>query len=447
MNSTTAPLQDSVNFFFTLLVYVPVNLIAMAMVWGIMALLNQVLRLRFSAITLSAAAGLLVFAMMSAWLDEVNSNRGWVSFREAPTDQYLVTLVLAGINVVLAALLSGVVWFFRRGKGAPPPLPVEPQAGKLRFILAGIWLALTLAFGSLPFLRQGGEMIADAQNEARLRKLADVVARNDIPAFQKALDEDGRLWDRRLLGAPDEPLFDELIRQDKVELAAVLLQENKLLFDYSFDWEIRSPAMVDMLVKQGMNRDRLTLELVETKDATLLQHMLERHRPLFFKWVDTMILVVMRDQNEAALELLVKHGIAGNAEQADAALTNRAHANDFAGMKLLVEKGFALNPKNTTIPYKAIYHANLPMLQWLLEQQPFNVNGKYDGYTHLEHAIIGGKKDIFDLLLSRNPDVQTLHETKLNGMTNALLLAERYKRPEMLAALKAHTAAGSGTGN
>lgn len=438
-------MQESINFFFTLLVFVPVNLIAMALVWGLLALLNKVLQLRFSAMTVCAAAGVLVFAMMFAWLDEVDSNRGWVSFKEAPSQLYIFSLALAVINVALAGLISGVVRLYRRGKVAPPPLPVpaQPPTGK-RHVAAAVWLVLTLVFGSMPLIRHGGQALADAQNEAYLQKLADIIARNDVPAFQKALAEDPGLWDRELPGVEDG-LFDEVIRQDRVEMTSLLLQQNKLLFDYAFDWDLRSPAMADALIAQGMNRDRLALEAVESGNIKLLEHVLVKHRPLFFKWVDTIILIVLREKNEDMLDLLVKHGIAGNAEQVNAALAARIHYKDLEGLKLLVSKGFPLNPENDTIPYLAIYQEHLPILQWLM-QHPFDVNGKHDGYTHLEHAIIGGRKDIFDYLLTRNPDVETLHETKRDGMTNALLLAERYKRPELLAALKARVSSRSGAG-
>lgn len=49
---------------------------------------------------------------------------------------------------------------------------------------------------------------------------------------------------------------------------------------------------------------------------------------------------------------------------------------------------------------------------------------------------LSGQEAMFDFLLTQNPDVKTLHQTKLNGETNALLIAEKYRRVDRLAKLK-----------
>ncbi|MEZ0387814.1 MAG: hypothetical protein ACAI34_12140, partial [Verrucomicrobium sp.] len=171
--STTHGLQDSVNFFFTLLVFVPVNLIVMALAWGAMALANRILGLRFSAITIVVGASILVFAFVFNWLDDLDDQRGWVSFDAAPTGLYAFTAIVGAVNLAIVLL---VTFFVRRAKRKnPPPLATPPLWTKGRKIATATWLLLTGTLLAMPLMRDASTALTEHQSEAALVKLADII--------------------------------------------------------------------------------------------------------------------------------------------------------------------------------------------------------------------------------------------------------------------------------
>ena len=143
----------------------------------------------------------------------------------------------------------------------------------------------------------------------------------------------------------------------------------------------------------------------------------------------------MDHQDIELLDYLIAKGLTKKLDQTNETIEFFAQKEPFEILKFLIDKGFKVDPNDNRPVYWAIYNNDLPLLKHLF-QSPFDVNKLQGEYTHLEDAIAGGKEEIFDFLLTQNPEVNTLHPTKLHGETNALLLAERYERPKMLEKLK-----------
>lgn len=422
-------LQGPINFLFFLFIYVPINIVLMLFAAIIFNVINKAFILHFPSWILAIAAGLFVFLCMFAMLDGIANKGSWVSLNNDASGFYFGTFVINVIVVILMLTMSGVKNLVFKNSSAPVFI-----FGRAQSIVTIIYAVIAIFLALTPFIRQGNNYIADVKNTAMLQSLKKTVDNNNVKDFESAYEKNSSLWNVKLEGE-DRSLFDYLIKTDKPDLAHVLLMHDKNLFGYTFDWDIKSNKMIETLIADGMEPVQAVEITTDNNQPDLMKATVEKYHPKFDTLVSFITQNVMKQQDIETLDYLIANGLTKNKTQTSKTLCHFAQLNDFETVKLLVTKGFEVDTAYSNLIYSAIYNNNLPMLKFFF-QYPFDVNVFNDEYTNVENAIIGNKEDIFDYLLTKKPDVKTLHITKLNGETNALMIAERYKQPSMLAKLQ-----------
>ena len=423
-------LQQSINFFFLILIYAPINVALMLIVTLFFRLTNALFRLNFPLWALALAAAVPVFAMMYAFVDGVNQKRSWVSFRGSNYEGFLTTTLI--INVVVSLNLWWVMVFTNLIFKNEPGLPFAFE--KPQLIALGIYAALTLLFAIQPFINVGKAQLADFRSEKYSQKIKAIIASNNLEGFKKELENSLSPTEFKFQGE-DRGLLAYLVAENKPELVAVLLKNHQSLLDHHRNWDIKSSEMIDVLVANGMNPNKIVEIFTASGQKDLLKVTIEKHQPDFTSEVPYITRNVMDHQDIELLDYLIAKGLTKKLDQTNETIEFFAQKEPFEILKFLIDKGFKVDPNDNRPVYWAIYNNDLPLLKHLF-QSPFDVNKLQGEYTHLEDAIAGGKEEIFDFLLTQNPEVNTLHPTKLHGETNALLLAERYERPKMLEKLK-----------
>jgi hypothetical protein len=424
-------LQGPINFLFFLFIYVPINIVLMLFAAIIFNVVNKVFNLNFPSWALASGAGLLVFLCMFAMLDGIANKGGWVSLNDGSAGFYFGTFVINIVVVTLMLTMSGVKNLVFKNAATPTFAFAKPQIiATVVYGVLAVFLAIT------PLIRQGNKYISEVQNTAMLQALKKNIELNNVAAFEQAAEKNYTLWNLKLEGE-QRPLFDYLVSNDKPDLVHVLLRQDKNLFGYTFDFDVQSNEMMDMLIADGMNPVQAVEIATKNGRATLVKAVVEKHQPVFDTLVSFICYNLVRQNDVGLLDYLIEKGLAKNTTQTSKTIADFAQLNNFDAVKLLTAKGFTIDTSYNNAIRSAIYNHNLPMLKFFF-QYPFDVNAFNDEYTNVENAIIGNQEDIFDYLLTLKPDVKTLHITKLNGETNALLIAERYKQPEMLAKLQAY---------
>ncbi|QHV95391.1 ankyrin repeat domain-containing protein [Spirosoma endbachense] len=421
MNSSSNPLQDGVSFFFLILIYVPFNVFFMVVAAVLFSLINKLFHLHFPTWIVAVAAALLVFVFMFSFLEESlnRSNSG------DSTLFYAITLVINLVVVIIMLTATGINKLIFSDAASTDFVFEKPQ------IITAIIYSITVAFfAAIPLISDGADYVNDIQNDRKLAAIREAITTDDSKAFTKINDETTELWKVVL---PDEKnsLLDYLVAGDKIALVHILVKDHKELFGYTFEWHIKSPAMVQLLINDGMGINQIVEKLTKHDEAELVKTIVEKYHPTFNSSVSFITQNIMHHNNEKLLDYLIKNGLTKDLKQTSETLYWLVQKNDIESVGFLIDKGFSIDPSDNRLVYWAIYNRNLPFLKFLFSY-PFDVNASSDEYTNLENAIIGNNEAIFDFLLTKNPDIKTLHPTKLNGITNALLIAERYKQTKML---------------
>ncbi|MBD2703496.1 hypothetical protein IC229_22820 [Spirosoma sp. BT702] len=420
MNTSSGTLQDSINFLFWLIIYVPLNIFLMVMAALFFSLINKLLQLNFPVWALAVGAALLVFVVMASLLTTSTTNQ---------TFYYIVTLAINLLVAVLMLTVTGITNLIFRNVSA-----VDFSFGKPQIITLCLYGFVTAFFAAIPLFSQGSDYLNDVQNEKQLAKLKKVIDENDIETFTEIREENYELYKVNLPGE-QRPLIEYLVAADKTEMVHVLTNHSREYFTYSLRWPIKSMAMVDMLITDGMNPNKIINELSLINQIELIKKVVNKYHPDFTTSVSFITENLLKHNNIDLLDFLLIHGLAADEAQSQDTIYWLADKNDIESIKLLIKKGFKLNTHDCRLPYLAISSHNLSFLKFLFTY-PFDVNATCDEYTNLETSIISNDMAIFDFLLSRNPDINTVHVTKLNGETNALRIAERYNQTEMLEKLK-----------
>jgi hypothetical protein len=421
MNSSSNPLQDGISFFFLILIYVPFNVFFMVVAAVLFSLINKFFHLHFPTWVVAIAAALLVFVIMFSFLEEsMNKNNSGDS-----TLFYTITLAINLVVVIVMLTFKGINKLIFSYTSSADFVFEKPQ------IITVIIYSITVAFfAAIPLISDGADYINDIQNDRKLSAIREAINTDNIEAFTKINGETAELWKAVL---PDEKnsLLDYLVAHDKTTFVHILVKDHKELFGYTFEWHIKSPAMVQLLINDGMDINQIIEKLTDHDESELTKTVVEKYHPTFNSSVSFITQNVMRHNNEKLLDYLIKNGLTKDLKQTSETLYWLVQKNDIESVGLLIDKGFSIDPSDNRLVYWAIYNRNLPFLKFLFSY-PFDVNASSDEYTNLENAIIGNNEAIFDFLLTKNPDIKTLHPTKLNGVTNALLIAERYKQTKML---------------
>ncbi|RAI76942.1 hypothetical protein HMF3257_27170 [Spirosoma telluris] len=386
----------------------------------VFSLTNRLLHLHFPIWVLAIAAAILVFVIMSTFLSNSSND---------PTLYYIMTVVINVIVVLLMITLTGISNFIFSAHFSTPFAFGKPQ-----LITTIIYAIITVFFAVQPLISDAKGYIGDIQSEKKLRTIKEIIDTGNIDDFIEVSDSNFELWKVRLINE-QRSLLEYVVAQDKVAMAHVLLNGHKDLFKYTFSWDIKSQSMVEMLIEDGMSPDQAIQALTAYNKTELVKIVVEKYHPKFSSSVSYITKNVMHYKNDELLNYLVEKGLGKDLIQSNETLYGLGEKNDTTAVYQLMKKGFAVDPTDNRLIYWAIYNNNLPFLK-VLFTYPFNVNASSDEYTNLENAIVGGHKEIVDFLLTLKPDIETLHTTKLNGETNALLLAERYKQTEMLEKLK-----------
>ncbi|GAB3699497.1 hypothetical protein GCM10027592_25630 [Spirosoma flavus] len=384
------------------------------------SLINKLLQLHFPTWALAVGAALLVFVIMTSIL--TTSKIDHMFF-------YIITLIINLLFGVLLLTVSGIANFIFRNTSA-----VDFSFGKPQLITLCLYGFATAFFAAIPLLSQGSDYLTYIQNEKQLAKLKKAVDENNIETFTEIRDKNTDLWKTNLPGE-ERPLIEYLVAQDKTELVHILTKRSQDYFTYSLRWPIKSFAMVDTLITDGMNPNKIIDELSLANRAELIKYVVNKYHPDFTSSVSFITENLLNNNNIVLLDFLLKNGLATHEDQNQDTIYWLAKKKDIESIKLIIKKGFRIDTNDCGLPYLAISSHNLSFLEYLFTY-PFDINAHFDEYTHLETAILTGNIAIFDFLLSKNPDVKTVHVTKFDGETNALRIAERYNRTEMLEKLK-----------
>ena len=424
MNSSSGTLQDTTTLFFFIVLYIPFNIFFMVVAAVLFSVINRFLHLHFPIWVLAIAAALLVFVMMFAFLED-SSSKG----SDDSALFYGATLIINSLIVVLMLTLTGVTKLIFKNPASIPFTFERPQ-----LITTIIYLLVTIGFALIPVVSAGSNYMDDIQSENQLQALQEMIDTDNVDDFTEANNHIRELWKVKLVNE-QQSLVEYLVAQNKTALVHVLTKSNKDLFTYTFKWEIKSPAMVQLLIEDGMNPNQVIKELTAYNKAELVKFTVEKYHPTFTGLVSYIAKNVMQYNNTDLLDYLIKNGLTKDLGQSHEAIYWLVQSGEIQAVKTLLEKGFHMDTTDNRLVYLAIEHSNLPLLEFLFTYS-FDVNATYDEYTNLENAIISGNDAIFDFLLTQKPVVNKLHLTKLNGETNAFLIAEKYKRTAMLEKLK-----------
>ncbi len=422
-------LQGFFSTFFFLLFYIPFNVIIMLAAAFVLGLVNRLFHLNFPTWLIGLAAGLLAGIIVYAVIEGSTNKLG-----ASPELLYTTTFIIHVLLFLLLLTFSGIGKLIFRNAPAVPFHFEKPQA-----IAATIYTASILAFALLPLLAKGKAYLQDVADKKYTENLQMIINTNDTTAFKKALDNNYQLADVKLNDYSTQSLFDYLLEHNKTALVKLLVAKNTNLVTYHSELNINSEAMLQVLLEAGLPTVDAIQQLTLKNDTALVKLTVEKFHPQFDTCKDYMVALITRDVlghgNIDLLDYLIEHGLAKNISYSSNALYQYVEKNDLQTVQLLINKGFSLDTANSQIVEKAISNRNLPMLAYLF-QYPFDKNKKVDGYSYLEKAILSNGDQLINFLLMQQPDVTTIHVTDGDGVTNALLLAEKYERTEMLAKLK-----------
>ena len=245
-------LQQSINFLFLILIYVPINVVLMLLITVLFRFVNALFQLNFPIWVLGLAAAVLVFAMMYAFLDSVNQKRSWVSFQGGNYEGFLTTTLI--INVLVSANLLWIMVFTELIFKSGPVLPFVFKSPQI--IATSIYAALTLLFAAQPFINVGKGYVADLKSEKYSQKIKTIITNNNVAGFKKELERSLSQHEFKLQGE-DRGLLAYLVAENKPELVDMVLKNDKSLLNGHQRWEIKSSVMLDVLVTHGLSPNKI----------------------------------------------------------------------------------------------------------------------------------------------------------------------------------------------
>ena len=388
----------------------------------IFSLLNKVLSLNFPTWILAIAAALLVFIFLYAYINSIK-------YSGNPTIYYTTTAIINSIIVVLMLTITGISQLVFRY-----PHTAAFSFGRPQSIATIIYCVLIGICIAIPLLRHGSEYISEAKAAKKLKKLQQAIDTNDVAGFEKEYEKNNNPGNIRLNNGFIS-VFNYLVDEDKKELVQIAIKKEKDFLADSDKWNIKSTDMLQLLVQNGLDINQAIFILVRHQQDSLVKWAVNKYQPTFAENADLIIKDLMQQRNMEMFDFLIANDFIKDKDACAVVLRDFVNNDDIESVKLLLEKGYPVETAYRGMVYSAVYSKSAEMMKLLL-QYPFDVNKLYDEYTFLEYAAKSGYDDKVALLLTKNPDVQTLHTTKFDGAVNALILAEKYNHPGIVEQLK-----------
>ncbi|GAB2579190.1 hypothetical protein [Spirosoma areae] len=432
MNNSSGTLQDSVSLIFFLIIYVPCNVFFMVVVAVLFSVINKVLHLNFPIWILAVAAALLIFVMMATF---INGSSGKVTLGNTVNSTlfYSTTLIINLLVVVLMLTLTGINKLIFSTPSSTPFAFEKPQ-----LITTSIYLLITGIFAILPLISAGSDYMDETKKEELEATLKKAMTASTVDEFNDVYDGNSDLLFEKLPGE-ENSLLDSLVAQDKLAIVRTLADDNEGIAYYSDRLNIKSQAMLQLLLTNGLNPTRAVERLTAYNRTELVKFVVGNYRPKFDFTVSYITQHLMQYKNIDLLDYLIKNGLRNDPEQSRQTIYTFVEKNERESIELLLKKGFAIDTSDNRLITVAAQNNNLRLLETLF-RFPFRLSVTDGEYTGLEMAIKNSNDQIFDFLLTQKPDLKTVHQTPHDGRINALSLAEKYQRADMVGRLNRYVA-------
>jgi hypothetical protein len=286
------PISQILKFVAFVVVYIPLNLILMIGITFLFRLLNKYLALNFPLWVLGLAAAFLVFVILISFLG---------LFDSGDYDYYIYTTIV--INLVTVGFMVFSNYIF---KDTAPVLPFV--LGKTQIITIGFFIAILIGVALIPSLNSAGDVYTDYVNEKYTNKVLKIIETNDIEGFKKELETYKFIYKFKPKGKNSD-LMEYLVGQNKTDLVDIAYQKLPNLKAYPYNFDIKSPEMIAVLVKNGLTASSILLPLIRANKNDLAKEYVTKYQPVFDSNSDIIIKVLKEKNDSEMLAFLKEEGL------------------------------------------------------------------------------------------------------------------------------------------
>lgn len=275
--------------------YVPFNFVLMTGLTFLLRLLNKSLALYFPLWAVCTASAILVWLVMFAFTQ---------SSKNSVPDYFLWTSLAINIGVLFFIVFSDKVFTINPGE-------VAFVWGKPQVITIGVFGFMMLSIGLIPMLNSADDVVEDYLNEKNERQMLEIIKTNNVEAFKKKL-ENPTILDKYKLNYGSIKLIEYLVQENKPDLVDIAYQKAPDMKEYSYNFDIKTNEMVDVLVKNGLTSSDILLPLIRHNNESMVEYYIEKHNPVFDKDSDIVEKVLIKKNDTTMLSFLRDRGMVIN---------------------------------------------------------------------------------------------------------------------------------------
>lgn len=285
-------ISQGFKFILFIVLYIPLNVILMISITFLFRLINHYFKLNFSLAVLSLASALLVFVILYAL----------ISFNKSGEYDYFLYSSIA-INFAIVGVIVFSNYIFKNNTPIQPFIFAKPQ-----LIATGIYIGITICFALLPTINTARSVFSDFNDEKYKSKVLEIIQSNDVEGFKKEL-ENPTFLDSFKANYKNISLIEYLVSQDKTMLVDIAYQKKHDLKAYPYNFDIKSPEMVDVLAKNGLEASSIILPLIRANKNDFARYYVNKHKPMFDENSDIIVKVLIQKNDNTMLAFFTKNGL------------------------------------------------------------------------------------------------------------------------------------------
>lgn len=288
-------IKGILNLIAFVVFYLPLNFVLMAGLTFVLRLLNKTFLLHFPLWAVCTASAILVWLVMFAFTQ---------SSKNSVPDYFLWASLAINIGILLFIVFSDKVFTSTSDE-------IAFVWGKPQIIAIGVFALMMLGVGLIPVLNSADDVVEDYLNEKYERQMLEIIETNDIEAFKKKL-ENPTILDKYKLNHRSIKLIEYLVQENKPDLVDIAYQKAPDMKEYSYNFDIKTNEMVDVLVKNGLTSSDILLPLIRHNNESMVEYYIEKHNPVFDKDSDIVEKVLIQKNDSTMLSFLRHRGMVIN---------------------------------------------------------------------------------------------------------------------------------------
>ncbi len=288
-------IKGILNLIAFVVFYVPVNFVLMAGLTFVLRLLNKTFSLHFPLWALCTSSAILVWLVMFVFTQ---------SSKNSAPEYFLWASLAINIGILLFIVFSNKI--FTTNSDELPFVWGKPQ-----MMAIGVFTLMMLSVGLIPMLNSADDVVEDYFNEKYERQMLEIIETNNVEAFKKKL-ENPTILDKYKLNHGSIKLIEYLVQENKPDLVDIAYQKAPDMKEHSYNFDIKTNEMIDVLVKNGLTSSDILLPLIRHNNESMVEYYIEKHNPVFDKDSDIVEKVLIKKNDSTMLSFLRDRGMVIN---------------------------------------------------------------------------------------------------------------------------------------